>query len=217
MSQARAVSAADGRGERAERSRRLAEAILSLQPRPSPTRLSEGAMLQVDSRDAWLYVLLHGRMRVGRLSPTGRRVELGELGGPACLLTASAAEEVVVALEPCELLPLRRDALPRLSRADPSLVDLVLTLLEDLLLDRERRLDLLAYPAVADRVAVALLRMRDRQGAVSLTHQALAEAIGASRETVTKVLLRLRDEGLIQTRPRRILLVDPALLELRIQ
>lgn len=217
MSEARLVSAADGRGERAERSRRLADAILSLQPPPAPTRLVEGAMLQVDSRDAWLYVLLRGRVRLGRVSRTGRRVELGELGGPACLLTASAAEEVVVALEPCELLPLRRAALPGLARSDPSLVDLLLTMLEDLLLDRERRLDLLAYPAVADRVAMTLLRMRDRQGGVSLTHQALGEAIGASRETVTKVLLRLRDEGLIQTRPRRILLLDPALLELRLQ
>lgn len=217
MSQARLVSAADGRTERAEHCRRLADAILSLQPPPARIRLREGAMLQVDSRDAWLYVLVRGRVRLGRLSPTGRRVELGELSGPACLLTASAAEEAVVGLQPCELLPLRRDALAGLSRADPSLIDLLLTMLEDLLVDRERRLDLLAYPAVADRVAVALLRMRDRQGGVSLTHQALGEAIGASRETVTKVLLRLRDEGLIQTRPRHIRLVDPGRLELRLQ
>lgn len=217
MSQARLVSALDGRSERTEQCRRLADAILSLQPPPARTHLGEGTMLEVDSSDAWLYVLLYGRLRLGRLSPTGRRVELGELNGPACLLTASAAEEVVVGLEPCELLPLRRDALAGLTRADPSLVDLLLTMLEDLLLDRERRLDLLAYPSVADRVAVTLLRMSDRQGGISTTHQALGEAIGASRETVTKVLLRLRDEGLIQTRPRHIRLVDPRRLELRLQ
>ncbi len=217
MSAVRSPGAVDGGEERGERFRRLADAVLSLRPPPGRVRLCVGAVLQVDSRDAWLYVLLRGRVRVGRLSPTGRRVELGALGGPACLLTASAAEERVEALEPCELVPLRRDALPGLARSDPSLVDVLLSMLEDQVLDRERRLDLLAYPAVADRVAVALLRMRDGQGGVSLTHQALGETIGASRETVTKVLLRLRDEGLIQTRPRHIRLVDPGRLALRLQ
>ncbi|MBO0703386.1 MAG: Crp/Fnr family transcriptional regulator, partial [Candidatus Dormibacteraeota bacterium] len=159
MSAVTVVKAVDVPGQRAARCRRLADAILTLTPPPTRLRLGQGAVLQVDSGDAWLYVLLHGRVRLGRLSPTGRRVELGELSAPACLLTASAAEEMVEALERCELLPLRRNALRGLARSDPSLVDLLMTMLEDLLLDRERRLDLLAYPAVADRVAMALLRM----------------------------------------------------------
>lgn len=197
--------------------RQLADAILSLRPAPSPIHLVSGAILHVESHEAWLHVLLHGRVRLGRLSPSGRRVELGALGGPACLLTAGAAEEVVEALEPCELLPLRRNAVVDLARSDPGLVELVLAALEELTLDRERRLDLLAYHAVTDRVMVALLRMRDAQGDVAITHQALGEAIGASRETVTKILLQLRGEGLIQTRLGHIHVVDPGGMRLRLE
>jgi CRP/FNR family transcriptional regulator len=42
-----------------------------------------------------------------------------------------------------------------------------------------------------------------------LTHQQIADLVGAVRETVTKVLLELQDEGLISVDQKKIILMDP--------
>ncbi len=59
--------------------------------------------------------------------------------------------------------------------------------------------------------------IRDVHGTIidlKITHQELAEMVGTSRETVTRVLTRLREQGIIEIEQRRIVLLDPkALLE----
>jgi len=45
------------------------------------------------------------------------------------------------------------------------------------------------------------------------THLQLAEMIGTSRETLTKVLNELREEGLLDVRDRLIWILDPDGLE----
>lgn len=58
--------------------------------------------------------------------------------------------------------------------------------------------------------------IRDARGTiidVKITHQELAEMVGTSRETVTRVLARLREQGIVEISQRRmILLNDQALL-----
>lgn len=48
-----------------------------------------------------------------------------------------------------------------------------------------------------------------------LTHQQLADMIGSVRETVTKVLLDLQVNGLIEINQRKIIVKDPQLLQAR--
>jgi CRP-like cAMP-binding protein len=195
----------------------LAQELGALRPPLPLVRVERGGLLRVESHGpACLHVLVRGRLRLGRLSPAGRRVELGEIESPGCLLGASAAEAVAVASKPCELRLVSPQALRRLGEVRPDLADLLLAKLEELLLDRERRLELLAYRGASERVAVALLRMRDQQGEVLTTHQALAEVVGASRETVTKLLVRLRADGAIEAGHGRLRVIDPHRLACRI-
>ncbi len=54
--------------------------------------------------------------------------------------------------------------------------------------------------------------IRDAHGTIidlKITHQELAEMVGTSRETVTRVLARLRDDGIIEISQRRITLLKP--------
>ncbi|CAH1223762.1 hypothetical protein PAECIP111893_05040 [Paenibacillus plantiphilus] len=46
-----------------------------------------------------------------------------------------------------------------------------------------------------------------------VTHQQLGEMVGAVRETVSKVLLELQEEGLIETRNKMIIIPDPSQLQ----
>ncbi len=53
--------------------------------------------------------------------------------------------------------------------------------------------------------------IRDAHGTIidlKITHQELAEMVGTSRETVTRVLTRLREQGVIEIDQRRITLLD---------
>jgi CRP/FNR family transcriptional regulator, cyclic AMP receptor protein len=53
--------------------------------------------------------------------------------------------------------------------------------------------------------------IRDAHGTIidlKITHQELAEMVGTSRETVTRVLARLKDEGILEIDQRRMTLLD---------
>jgi CRP/FNR family cyclic AMP-dependent transcriptional regulator len=75
---------------------------------------------------------------------------------------------------------------------------------------------------VPSRLAGKLLELMDRYGRVTpngiridelFTHMQLAEMIGTSRETLTKVLNEMRDAGLIDVRERLIWVLDADGLE----
>ena len=72
------------------------------------------------------------------------------------------------------------------------------------------------------RLAGKLLELMDRYGRVTpngiriderFTHMQLAEMIGTSRETLTKVLNEMRDAGLIDVRERLVWVLDADGLE----
>ena len=79
------------------------------------------------------------------------------------------------------------------------------------------RLEQMSSCVVPARLCLALHRLartfgkRDRLGtmiALRLTHQDLADHIGASRETVTAVLCGLKREGLVAAHGRRLIVTD---------
>jgi CRP/FNR family transcriptional regulator, cyclic AMP receptor protein len=74
----------------------------------------------------------------------------------------------------------------------------------------------LSYKDAQGRVAYVLLRLYrdgvvdllDDRARARLTHQDLANLAGTSRETVTRALKSLESEGLIETRPKEVDLLD---------
>jgi CRP/FNR family transcriptional regulator len=86
----------------------------------------------------------------------------------------------------------------------------------------EDQIEALAFRPVPERLAGKLLELMDRYGRVTpngiriderFTHMQLAEMIGTSRETLTKVLNELRESGLIDVRDRLIWVLDADGLE----
>jgi CRP/FNR family cyclic AMP-dependent transcriptional regulator len=76
----------------------------------------------------------------------------------------------------------------------------------------------LTFLNVRARILKILLRLSKEHGVLvpnglqinlKLTHQQIADLVGAVRETVTKVLLELQDEGLISVDQKKIILTDP--------
>ncbi|HXM58392.1 MAG TPA: helix-turn-helix domain-containing protein [Candidatus Dormibacteraeota bacterium] len=190
----------------------LAEELGMLEPAPHTLRLARGALLPV-AGDHWLYVLTGGRLRLSRLTIAGRRLELAVLAAPAFFQADRVRRGVAEALTDCELRPLSRDEVLRLARRRPDFGFRLLETFGQRLVESEDRLEYLACHAVPARLALALLRLQDRNGAVEeVTHQQLGDVVGASRETVTKVLGHFQAEGTIRVRHRRIEILDPATL-----
>ena len=72
----------------------------------------------------------------------------------------------------------------------------------------QQRLIRLMNRTVVQQVAGILLDERDAYGEISLSQAALAELLGASRQSVNEALGQLRDAGAIETGYRRIVVTD---------
>ncbi|MCF2944950.1 Crp/Fnr family transcriptional regulator [Paenibacillus tarimensis] len=129
-------------------------------------------------------------------------------------LVRSATAE---AAEPVKLYALGRSDFEHLIASDPRLV---IHLLEDTM-ERLRRANRQIYELtflnVRTRIIKRLARLAEEHGRsteegvlinMKLTHQHLADMVGAVRETVTKVLLDLQENGMIRVENKKILIFD---------
>jgi CRP/FNR family cyclic AMP-dependent transcriptional regulator len=102
----------------------------------------------------------------------------------------------------------------RLLLSDPRIATRVAELLGSRVADLERRLGDSVLKSVPERIAVTLARMAASGSAtIRLTHEQLADLIGTSRETATKVLGDLAERRLVALRRGRIVVLDQAGLE----
>jgi CRP-like cAMP-binding protein len=84
------------------------------------------------------------------------------------------------------------------------------------LAETENRLERVAYGTISSRLAAQLLELNrgHPEGALSATHQQLADMIGTWRETVSKTLREFRQKGLVASRSRGLVLLDKKGLKL---
>ena len=165
-----------------------------------------------------VFILKRGRVELYRLAPDGRKLvvttlgphaifgEMGLLGQAMYGCYAEAAEDSLICV-------LSRADLQALIRRNPEVGLRLLAEVGERLRRREEELEALAFRALPARLAALLLREADAYGVVAgYSHQELAERLGTYRETVSQVLGRFRDEGLVATEPRRVRLLDRAAL-----
>ncbi len=173
-----------------------------------------------DDPSETVFILRQGKVARYRITHDGRKLVVATLEPPAIF---GAIGELGPALYGCFAEAATDCVLCELSRSDfQSLIrrnpDVGLRLLADLgkrLQKREDALESLAFDALPTRLAALLLLEADGSGAVvGLTHQDLADRLATYRETVSQVLGRFRNEGLITIGPRRIGILDRARLEI---
>jgi CRP/FNR family transcriptional regulator len=137
------------------------------------------------------------------------------------LLGHANRSAAAVTLAPTTCYLLFRDDFQRLLSAYPSVSLNLTSTLAERLRGMDDEAQVLSYQDAQGRVAYVLLRLY-RDGVVELledrararlTHQDLANLAGTSRETVTRALKALEAEGLIETRPREVDLLDVQGLE----
>lgn len=161
-----------------------------------------------------VFILKRGRVAIYRLAADGRKLIVATLGphtifGEMGLIGQGLYGCFAEAVEECLLCVLSRSDLQALIRRQPDVGLRFLDAMGRRLQQRDEALEELAFRALPSRLAALLLREADGEHVVAgLSHEELAERLGTYRETVSQILGRFRQEGLVAVEPRRVQLKD---------
>jgi CRP/FNR family cyclic AMP-dependent transcriptional regulator len=164
-----------------------------------------------------LALVVSGLIRVALAGPDGRRFAVaylhrGHLAGLA-RLTGRRYPLSFETVTDCRLLRLGEPAFQDLLRRHTELGVAVAEQLNRHIDDILNETALAAFGHVRQRVLRHLLALAviDPAGPAScqITHQELADAVGAARETVTRVISELRSDGLLEGNHGRLAIPDP--------
>lgn len=167
-----------------------------------------------------LFIVKSGRVKVVLVGEDGREVILGMLGvgehfGELSLIDGRPRSAHVIAVDDAELIILRREDFRRRVEESPALAWALLTALSKRLRRADEQIGGLVLLDVHGRIAKLLIDSANAGGAIEkkLTHQMIAQMIGASRETVSRAMRDFQDRGLISVQRRQITLADRPALE----
>lgn len=173
-----------------------------------------------------LYVVRSGRVKVVLVGEDGREVILGVLGvgehfGELSLIDELPRSAHVIAMEDSSLIILRSDDFRRRVESSPAVAWALLRELSRRLRRADEKIGGLVLLDVPGRISRLLIDFADSSGGEvidkPLTHQTIAQMIGASRETVSRAMKDFQDAGWITVERRRIRLADRPALERRAQ
>ena len=171
-----------------------------------------------------LFIVRTGRVKVSLVGEDGREVILGVLGmgehvGELALIDDQPRSAHVIAMEDSILLVLRREDFRRQVEASPAVAWALLAELSRRLRVADRKIGGLVLLDVPGRIARVLLEAApDPETNVvqrRLTHQTIAQMIGASRETVSRTMRDFQDAGWISVERRVVTNPDRPALERR--
>jgi CRP/FNR family cyclic AMP-dependent transcriptional regulator len=171
-----------------------------------------------------LFIVRDGRVKVVLVGDDGREVILGVLGvgdhfGELSLIDDQPRSAHVIAMEDASLLVLRREDFRRRVEETPAVAWSLMQAMSRRLRNADDKIGGLVLLDVPGRIAQVLLDAALAAGAETLdrplTHQTIANMIGASRETVSRAMKEFQDNAWIGVERRRIRIANRAALEKR--
>jgi CRP-like cAMP-binding protein len=158
----------------------------------------------------YMYIISEGRVKVTKLSGDGREkilelLEVGDFFGEMSLFDEAPRSASVKAMSDVRILALARNDFLRLLSRSP---DLALSVIQELtrrLRQVDEQASSLSFQRVKERTMGLLVRLakdasshEGRRKTPVLTHQQIADMIGTSRETVTRAVKGLKEEGWLE-------------------
>ena len=177
-----------------------------------------------------LYVIKEGKVKISLISPEGQEISLvvfgkGECFGEFAILDGLPRSADAVAMEKVECYTLQRSDFHQAIMKNPKIAIQVMEVLSKRLRSTDQMVEDLIFLDVYGRVAKKLLELAEAHGTkvedgvridVRLTQQELASMVGASRESVNKVMGYFTDKNFISTDKHKITLHRMSELKRRI-
>lgn len=170
----------------------------------------------------YMYLIQSGQVKVTKMSEDGREkileiFEDGDFFGEMALVERAPRSAAVKTTRPSVLLALSRGAFLSLLRENPELPLEIIRELSHRLRETSSEVRALLFERVEERTRGVLRRLATtepdasgRRSTPPITHQQLAERVGTSRETVTRVLKELRESGWLEQEGKRYLILGTA-------
>ena len=156
----------------------------------------------------YMYLIREGQVKVTKMSEDGREKILEILGsgdfmGEMALVDREPRSASIKTTRPCVLLALSRQDFLGLLRENPEISMGIIRELTRRLRETDEQIRGLLFERVEGRTRRILSRMAtdpvssdpNRLTTPPVTHQQLADLVGTSRETITRVVKELKDSG----------------------
>lgn len=176
-----------------------------------------------------LYVVISGKIKLGRTSVDGRENLLAILGpgqmfGELSFFDPGPRSATATAVTDAKLLSLGHSSLSPVLADHPNVAYAMLNQLAGRLRRTNEVVGDMVFSDVPGRVSKALLDLAERFGRETdegihvnhdLTQEELAQLVGASRETVNKALADFASRGWLRLEPRSVTITDLERLQRR--
>lgn len=187
--------------------------------------LPRNTMVQTpDLHREGLFIVKEGKLRMYKINDEGKQFTAGILGagnmfGETDSFSFGTKGIYIETMEETLLCSMMKEEFETFLNNRPQLAMKLLKELSDRLKERDEMLEKLALGDIRERVLHLLVKLSERFGVedgnllridLALTHQEVANMIGATRETVTVALNGLAKDGVVQT-GRKSILVNPDL------
>jgi CRP/FNR family transcriptional regulator len=177
----------------------------------------------------WFCVVKSGRVKILRHSRAGKDVVLellgpGEVFGGVAVIEQRPYPAAAQATEATVVLKIPADAMIAVAERHPSVIKAIALMIGRRLRTAHDSVESLAVDPAEARLAAALLRLAEREGArgrpratlpFHLTRQSLADMTGTTVETTIRVVSRWLKEGLLEDDGARLALSDVEALRAR--
>ncbi|MBN1571176.1 MAG: Crp/Fnr family transcriptional regulator [Acidobacteria bacterium] len=169
----------------------------------------------------YMYLVLSGKVKVSKSGAGGKETILaihraGDFFGEMSLLDGKTAPATVSAMEDSKIISLSgADFHKYLLHNEKVMLQIIHVLCARL--RQVWQTQSLSSSTADARIRMGIYQLAKRHGIrdahgtiidLKITHQELAEMVGTSRETVTRVLAHLREQGIIEINQRRMTLID---------
>jgi CRP-like cAMP-binding protein len=172
--------------------------------------------------DDQLYFLLSGTVRLYKIygdykEATTALLKDGGIFGKLSLVEGRWQDVFAEAVTEARVAGIQKASLERVIKGDPEFALRLFSSLSERLRQSDEVIESLLHREVSTRLATLLVNLGERFGeddhaevliGVRLTHQDLANMIASTREAVSKVMSEFQRDGLIETRNRRISILD---------
>lgn len=183
------------------------------------------AIFHADESGDIFCLIKEGQVKVTMISPEGKEIILSMLGpgdffGEMALLDDEPRSATVVATEPLEVVTIWRSDFLQILSENFSITRKVLAELSRRLRSASNRIESLATMDVYGRLARFFLDLAHNQGKVlengyvavtRPTHQSIANMIGTSRETVSRLIHDLMKQNLLLSEGKTVYLRKTAI------
>lgn len=180
-----------------------------------------------EDKNEIMFILKKGRVRIFKLSADGKMITLAilkdkDIFGAMSLIKGGVSNAYAETLEDSYICAIRQEDFRDLIKEMPEIALGLVEKINQRLKEAEDRIEDLVFRDVPGRIASILLKLAEQFGkdkpegtqiTFKITHQELADMVGATRETITVILNDFKKDNLISINEKYITIIDEKTLK----